>query len=59
VEHEKERTIRMANILGFTVDKRMDVKSILTRGALLSSINSMNLLGQVGGGQSSDSGGGQ
>lgn len=49
----------MANILGFTVDKRMDVKSILTRGALLSSINSMNLLGQVGGGQSSDSGGGQ
>eukprot|EP00879_Flechtneria_rotunda_P014619 GHRR01015276.1.p1 GENE.GHRR01015276.1~~GHRR01015276.1.p1 ORF type:complete len:664 (+),score=257.01 GHRR01015276.1:165-2156(+) len=46
-EQEKERTIRMANILGFTVDKRADYKSILTRSALVSSINSMNLLALV------------
>ena len=46
-EQEKEHTIRMANILGFTVDRRMDYKSILTRSALISSINSMNLLSLV------------
>ncbi|KAF6256090.1 eukaryotic translation initiation factor 3a [Scenedesmus sp. NREL 46B-D3] len=46
-EQEKERTIRMANILGFSVDKRMDYRSILTRSALVSSINSMNLLSLV------------
>ncbi|WIA32254.1 hypothetical protein OEZ86_003100 [Tetradesmus obliquus] len=46
-EQEKERTIRMANILGFSVDKRVDFRSILTRSALVSSINSMNLLALV------------
>lgn len=46
-EQEKERTIRMATILGFTVDKRVDTKNILTRSALVSSINSMNLLAMV------------
>lgn len=46
-EQEKERTIRMATILGFTVDKRADTKHILTRSALVTNINNMNLLAMV------------
>lgn len=46
-EQEKERTLRMATMLGFSVDKRVDTKSILTRSALVANINSMNLLAMV------------
>jgi hypothetical protein len=46
-EQEKERTIRMATILGFSVDKRTDTKHILTRSALVTNINNMNLLAMV------------
>ncbi|KAF8071218.1 TIF3A1 [Scenedesmus sp. PABB004] len=46
-EQERERTLRMAHILGFTVDKRSEAKSILTRAALVSSIGSMSLLALV------------
>ncbi|GLI66197.1 hypothetical protein VaNZ11_009962 [Volvox africanus] len=46
-EQEKERANRMATILGFAVDAKKDARSLLTRQALLATINSSNLLALV------------
>eukprot|EP00798_Chlamydomonas_sp_ICE-L_P024015 gene24015-9590_t len=47
VEQEKERILRMATILGFAVDSKKDFRHVLSRGALLSSINGLNILSLV------------
>jgi len=46
-EQEKERIMRMANILGFAVDSKKDYKNILSRGALLGTVSAMNILAAV------------
>ncbi|KAH7416335.1 hypothetical protein KP509_14G086600 [Ceratopteris richardii] len=38
LEMEKDRNIRMANLLGFTLDPRKDAREVLSRSALLSDI---------------------
>ncbi|MEW5311497.1 MAG: hypothetical protein WDW38_003207 [Sanguina aurantia] len=46
-EQEKERVIRMTHILGFPVDSKRDYRQLLTRGGLLSSVSSANIMGLV------------
>ncbi|KAF5827767.1 eukaryotic initiation factor [Dunaliella salina] len=47
VEQEKERILRMANILGFAVDSKKDYRTVLSRAALLGSIQALNILNLV------------
>lgn len=46
-EQEKERIVRMANILGFAVDSKRDYRTLLSRAALLTSVASPAILSQV------------
>ncbi|CAM6120590.1 unnamed protein product [Calypogeia fissa] len=38
LEMEKDRNVRMANLLGFTLDPKRDAREVLSRGALLSEL---------------------
>eukprot|EP00249_Psilotum_nudum_P025011 c29348_g1_i1 orf=523-3702(-) len=39
IEMEKDRNVRMANLLGFTLDPKRDTREVLTRSALLSELS--------------------
>ncbi|KAK9917232.1 hypothetical protein WJX75_002153 [Coccomyxa subellipsoidea] len=43
-EQEKERSMRMANLLGFSVDAKRDMRSALSRKALLSELRAKKLV---------------
>ncbi|KAL6753630.1 eukaryotic initiation factor [Haematococcus lacustris] len=47
VDQEKERILRMANILGYQVDANKDYRTVLSRAALLSSVGAVNVLALV------------
>ncbi|CAK9879667.1 unnamed protein product [Sphagnum jensenii] len=47
LEMEKDRNIRMANLLGFTLDPKKDSREVLSRAALLSELVAKGLLTYV------------
>eukprot|EP00897_Mesotaenium_endlicherianum_P001035 jgi/Mesen1/10932/ME000095S10273 len=47
LELEKDRNIRMANLLGFTVDPKKESKEVLSRAALMSELVTKGLLSYV------------
>ncbi|KAK3246629.1 Eukaryotic translation initiation factor 3 subunit A [Cymbomonas tetramitiformis] len=44
LELEKDRNLRMANLLGFSLDPKRDTREVLSRAALLSELNSKNMV---------------
>ncbi|KAG1677861.1 hypothetical protein FOA52_008625 [Chlamydomonas sp. UWO 241] len=46
-DQEKERTVRMANILGFAVSQKVDYRSVLSRAGLLQQTTGSHIMGTV------------
>lgn len=44
LELEKDRNLRMANLLGFSLDPKRDTREVLSRAALLSELSQKNLV---------------
>jgi len=44
LELEKDRNLRMANLLGFSLDPKRDTREVLSRAALMSELNSKNMV---------------
>eukprot|EP00239_Pterosperma_sp_CCMP1384_P002815 CAMPEP_0197846884 /NCGR_PEP_ID=MMETSP1438-20131217/4694_1 /TAXON_ID=1461541 /ORGANISM="Pterosperma sp., Strain CCMP1384" /LENGTH=1059 /DNA_ID=CAMNT_0043458663 /DNA_START=84 /DNA_END=3263 /DNA_ORIENTATION=- len=44
LELEKDRNLRMATLLGFSLDPKRDTREVLSRAALLSELNSKNMV---------------
>jgi translation initiation factor 3 subunit A len=47
LEADKERNLRMATLLGFTLDPKRDTREVLSRSALLAELSAKGLLGLV------------